>query len=340
MNTPNSRTAEFARLFDLFERLASLRPRTRSGESSTNATDDIHMPVPPELAPVVHSLATIVGTRKHRVNEQRSPFGGRPRSKTLAAPRVPGSEIDESDDEESLAKFPVGKQYPFTFKMMLHKLYELEEWANKVKEVLERSQIQYKPLAERDQGIEDVEVAVKSDGHVRFRPGVARAGNKKGSPPLARPRSHSVATPLAKGRDSLAHAVQQPRTKGANQRDDVRALKKRCVGRRKSMSEPIGEVGRMGGGWVYDAAISSVGTALDVRAGRPRSGERTLDDEGENMRGTACRGDSEAALGPWSEPEVPGAKDFAKRRRRVLSVASANLLDETQRKRMKRPFSS
>ncbi|KAF8074675.1 hypothetical protein FPV67DRAFT_592430 [Lyophyllum atratum] len=255
-----SKTAEFARLFDLFERLASRKSRTCPEDDHL---DDIRsMPLPPDLAPVINSLASLVGARRNEGEiNHKTKTGGRARRNTVTALSRNTNDMDSSnddDDDESLASFPLGKKYPFTFKLMLHKLYQLDDWAQKVKEVLARSQIEYKPLAEREAedearvGKEQEEK--KQEGRVHFKAGTA-AGSRR---PSVRPRSHSVFAPV-KGRDgvSLTPALKSPRLR-VTVEEDVRAVKKRCVGRSRSFSGPMtGEIGRIGGGWVYDATVSS-----------------------------------------------------------------------------------
>jgi hypothetical protein len=264
MTTANSKTLEFARLFDLFERLASRKTRDGShhDDNITSGMDDTRS-VPADLAPVVKSLAAIMGTRKLQDEARRK------RRKTAArihkntgtgASHDTTDDEEDYDDEESLARFPLGTRYPFTFRLMLHKLYQLDDWAQKVKEVLERSQIEYKPLAEQGMEVEKVEKPEKkSEGHVHFKQGTTSGGNRR---PATRARSHSVAVG-GKGRDQSEKGpispVKSPKRYKEPPREETRAVKKRCVGRRKSMNGPIStEPGRIGGGWVYDAAVSSV----------------------------------------------------------------------------------
>jgi hypothetical protein len=167
--------------------------------------------------------------------------------------------VDDDGDVESLAKFPLGKRYPFTFRLMLHKLYQLDDWAQKVKEVLERSQIEYKPLAEQTvkEEAKAETITDKSERRIRFKPGVVTGGSRR---PTMRPRSYSVGVSV-KGRDHGERGQASP-TKSLGRveppHEEVRAVKKRCVGRRKSMSGPIStDTGRVGGVWVYAAAVSS-----------------------------------------------------------------------------------
>lgn len=264
MPASDTKTAEFARLFDLFERLASRKSSTKlSTRLSTNdntTIDDPPPPVPADLAHVVHSLAGLIRTRKPQndARQKNKATGGRAHRNTLAASSTNNTDLDE-DCDVSLAKFPLGRQYPFTFRMMLHKLYQLDDWAQKVKEVLERSQIEYKPLAEVEIEAEKQEeeggVEASQEGRIHF-----KAGTVTGSRKLAtRPRSHSIAVLGAKTRDGgpLSPSLKSPRYKGPVE-EETRAVKKRCVGRRKSMSGPLtSEAGRIGGSWVYDATVSA-----------------------------------------------------------------------------------
>ncbi|KAJ3849614.1 hypothetical protein EV368DRAFT_315, partial [Lentinula lateritia] len=240
------KNAEFAHLFELFEKLASRR--TRATDESPVMDDTNILSIPLDLQPVFRNLATLVTPRTI------SASGRRGRRNTVAVPSG-STDIDPDTDTESVAKFPMGKQYPFKFKMMLHKLYELDDWGKKVREVLERSQKEYKPLAEtvsnqpeiRDKereeengigGVEDVHIGIES--------GVNSPPKRTG-----RPRGYTVASSGGKWKEAV------PRSMGlasrVQPRDDERAVKKRCVGRRKSMSGMIGEFPN----WVFNATVAS-----------------------------------------------------------------------------------
>ncbi|KAJ3862594.1 hypothetical protein EV359DRAFT_44858 [Lentinula novae-zelandiae] len=235
------KNAEFAHLFELFEKLASRRTRaTDIGESPV--MDDTHiLSIPLDLQPVFRNLATLVTPRTI------SSSGRRGRRNTVAVPSG-SSDIDADTDTESVAKFPMGKQYPFKFKMMLHKLYELDDWGKKVREVLERSQKEYKPLSEtvshpesgdnareEDRGVEGVHLGIES--------GVKSPRKRTG-----RPRGHTVTSSSG---GTWKEAVS--RSVGVQPRDDERAVKKRCVGRRKSMNGLIGDFPN----WVFNATVAS-----------------------------------------------------------------------------------
>ncbi|KAG5643885.1 hypothetical protein DXG03_009515 [Asterophora parasitica] len=333
-----SKTAEFARLFDLFERLASRKSRTRNDENH----DDVvrSMPLPADLAPVVTSLAGLVGTRKHQEDAHDKKSNKRARRNTVATSSRNGHDSDDSDDMETLAKFPLGKRYPFTFKLMLHKLYQLDDWAQKVKEVLERSQIEYKPLAERDAEEEKKveEEEQQQDGRVHFKAGTAGGGSRR---PAVRPRSHSVmALNNGKGREAV---LLSPSPKSSRQwgpaGEDVRAVKKRCVGRRKSLSGPLGEVGRIGGSWVYDAAVSSVEfTGRELQADQLKAGGDEMSKHPSLGAGPAkVAGRRRISLGATSATAQQQHLASGMARRRALSVMNNLTTAQAQRKR---PFES
>ncbi|KIJ65178.1 hypothetical protein HYDPIDRAFT_175200 [Hydnomerulius pinastri MD-312] len=248
----NSKTAEFARLFDLFDRVATRRARAIAGNTSEAISADDIAAVPAEFAPVLKNLSTILSIRAQRDEErerrtQAKPCG-RPRRNTVAitpshgdgAPRAQVLEPSEETEEDvESPSFPLEERYPFTFKLMLHKLYELDEWAEKVKSAVEASKSQFKPLAERVQSM------------VREATGKERVEKRS----VTRSRSQSVIAPGAKSKLSP-----RERATSSAQTEGNRVLKKRCIGRRKSVSGPMAT-----GVWVYDAAIS----AVEVTGPRP-----------------------------------------------------------------------
>ncbi|KAJ3729990.1 hypothetical protein DFJ43DRAFT_1000579 [Lentinula guzmanii] len=242
--TSTPRNAEFAHLFDLFEKLASRRSRATDVVEHPVMDDTHTFSIPTDLQPVFRNLATLVtprttsaGTRKGRRNTVAVPFGS--------------SDIDT--DCESVAQFPIGKQYPFKFKMMLHKLYELEDWGKKVREVLEMSQEKFKPLA-------DTKNSPKSGVKEREDNGTAVAEFGVRPPPkrTGRPRSNTVGP----GKEVAPRALGSMAR--VEPRDDERAVKKRCVGRRKSMSGMAGESST----WVFNATVASseINQRVDIPA--------------------------------------------------------------------------
>ncbi|KAK0203094.1 hypothetical protein DFS33DRAFT_1234645, partial [Desarmillaria ectypa] len=220
-----SKTAEFANLFALFENIATRRSRMTEDDDE----DDKQIladAMPKDLEPIVRNLVSLVDTHPQ--------VQGRSRRNTVAT----GSE----------GKFPLGARYPFTFKMMLHKLYELEDWGKKVKDVLERSQNEFKPLSET--------------------PGKPKEKERKVAPVIAvattttttttRPRSHTVGA-IGRPKDlvTMREKSEKSKEKERETPDDVRIIKKRCVGRRQPSEAPTEDISVRKRHWVYDAAVSS-----------------------------------------------------------------------------------
>ncbi|SJL03366.1 uncharacterized protein ARMOST_06720 [Armillaria ostoyae] len=235
----DSKTAEFANLFALFENIATRRSRMADNDDDRQILADA---VPKDLEPIVRNLASLVDTHPQ--------VQGRSRRNTVAG----------SED-----KFPLGERYPFTFKMMLHKLYELDDWGKKVKDVLERSQNEFKPLSETPEKLKEKERRVASalaspEPRVRFDKDATAGRPRRGSvaTTTTRPRSHTVGA-IGRPKDLVTMREKLERNKETDREtpDDVRIIKKRCVGRRQP-SETIPEdssVRRRH--WVYDAAVSS-----------------------------------------------------------------------------------
>jgi hypothetical protein len=261
MCSPQTKSSDFAHLFELFDQLASRRARSQGSTSTT--IEDLHsVPVPQDLEPVFRNLVTLVDARNRNRREKPSTRGRRNTVSTTVA------FLDSDDDDDGIVEFPVGgKQYPFTFKMMLHKLYELEEWGKKVKDVLAKSQNDFKSLNElKESGpsgtTKKVEPTgrVNGEGRVRFGLGVDVSSTRKTGAVKGRPRSHTVADTGGRVKEAgtptnLRLMVQDdtPQVKA-----DARPVKKRCIGRRKSITGA-------GSGdqtdWFYDAqaAIASNG---------------------------------------------------------------------------------
>ncbi|KAI9573819.1 hypothetical protein HD554DRAFT_2183032 [Boletus coccyginus] len=269
----NSKTAEFARLFDLFDRVATRRTRRAlTGDTSQVISADDIANVPAEFAPVLKNLSTIISLRALRDEEHprrtRAASTAKPprdtptsaRSTILAAkdptPRVDVMKPSDWVEEPENPIFPLGERYPFTFKLMLHKLYDLDEWAEKVKDAVETSKSQFKPLAERVQNVvRDATASMKEREEKRSREkrSIVRSvlgASAKFKPPSTTKYPHSGAMP-AKPEAS-------------------RVLKKRCIGRRKSVNGPMSA-----GVWVYGAVISATEVpgprrAVEITLSTPR----------------------------------------------------------------------
>jgi hypothetical protein len=294
----NSKTAEFARLFDLFDRVATRRTRALIGDTSeVISTDDIAN-VPAEFAPVLKNLSTILSLRAIRDEEHARRAQAAPttnpcyntrasaHSTTLAAAENPTPRVDvmepsdEVEEDPETPIFPLGERYPFTFKLMLHKLYDLDEWAEKVKSAVETSKSQFKPLAERVQNVvRDVTASIKERGEKRSSVHPVLGASAKLKPP-------STTNPASMPRDATASIKERGEKRSSvrpvlgasaklkppsttrhphsaampSEPETSRVLKKRCIGRRKSVNGPMST-----GVWVYDAAIS----ATEVTGPRP-----------------------------------------------------------------------
>ncbi|KAG8215051.1 hypothetical protein J3R82DRAFT_8460 [Butyriboletus roseoflavus] len=246
----NSKTAEFARLFDLFDRVATRRTRAITGDTSAVISTDDIANVPAEFAPVLKNLSTVLSLRAMRVEEdaRRAQAASTIRARHNAGAPImtpttenPMSRVDMVEEDPESPTFPLGERYPFTFKLMLHKLYDLDEWAEKVKNAVETSKSQFKPLAEQVQNIvRDATANMKERAEKRSSVRPVLGALAKLKPPTTTRHPHSPTVP--------------------SKSETSRVLKKRCIGRRKSVSDPMST-----GVWVYDAAIS----ATEVTGPRP-----------------------------------------------------------------------
>jgi len=213
----------------------------------------------------------------------------RPRRNTVAASApAPASETQP----QTRTRFPLReKRYPFTFKLLLHKLYDLDDWAAKVQEVLAASQEQFRSLNDTPPPSPAQDSDSGSNGCSDSRGGPCSPGSPvttfSGS--LFGPTSPSLESPpLTTTSTRRWRAQSSSRTKTGNDtsampttrcgdavtpsrppRQPTRAVKKRIVNRRRS-TNGLGEgvVGKMGE-WMYDAAVSSVDAEhVDARGGQ------------------------------------------------------------------------
>ncbi|EAU90110.2 hypothetical protein CC1G_12221 [Coprinopsis cinerea okayama7 len=337
--TNETRAAELHKLLDFFERLAS-RGSRRANVNQTGTT----RPTTPTLShssPLLsdHSVsnitplvANIVNTRKGTFLEKPGGHAKRPRRTGHSGDTTPtSSHTSDNEDAASIlsaAKFPLAKQYQFTFRHMLHKLYGRDDWLKKVQEALEKSQLEYKPLAEKrveegpkeNLGSPKPKIAKHEENLTESR---TVRKEQPGTPKATRPRflsaSNAGNVPVS-GR--LAGNADKDRIQ-----DEIRVLKRRCVGRRKSMSGVKDtEGGQAGGGWVYDGRGS-------------RFEDRSADDMGSRRRvrcltlagiTTAPATDvdtlkSQAARETVTEKRAATGKPTA--RKRALTTAGLNVAD-------------
>ena len=135
------RKAEFARFFDRLINRASRKDQTCMPPEPCKLST---VPVDP-ARPTIENLSATLPSRNVRQQDMKNATSARPCSSVITGK---GSTTDDASPDGLTNEFTVGRWYPFTFKMMLHKLYELEEWREKVKDVLERSRKDFKPLSE------------------------------------------------------------------------------------------------------------------------------------------------------------------------------------------------
>ncbi|KAI9451921.1 hypothetical protein BJY52DRAFT_961563 [Lactarius psammicola] len=296
----HDKSAEFARLYYFFEKLTKPRSQGRcsSDESESQET------VPEDIAPLLKNLSAILtkdgptdgdaselGEAQVSVPEipttasaptfsasasPSSPAHATPDHALTARPRrntVAGSHTDAPATAVGRgiqARFPLReKRYPFTFKLLLHKLYDLEDWAAKVQGVLAASQERFRslgspPTADAAASATGASSSVGDNGNSPSSPG--SPATFFGAPLL--PPSE----PLSPTRKQRAQSVSKSKVANDVTRSGPatpvrpqpsRAVKKRIVNRRRSTTGlGVGTKGE----WMYDAAVSSVdGEVIDAR---------------------------------------------------------------------------
>lgn len=288
----HDKLTEFARLYYFFEKLT----KPRSHGTSPSDESESHETLPEDIAPLIKKLSAILtkdgpidGDTSELCEAQVSvpetpmtasaptfaasaspppPTHATPDHAAMARPRrntVAGSQADApatSIGRGIQARFPLGeRRYPFTFKLLLHKLYDLEDWATKVQDVLATSQEQFRSLSSSPTGS-----AATGDS--------SSGGGNNNSPSSPRsPTTFSASVfgapppplePVSPTRRQRAQSVSKSKAANGAARSGPaspirpqtsRAVKKRIVNRRRSTTglgvETKGE-------WMYDAAVSSV----------------------------------------------------------------------------------
>lgn len=94
-----------------------------------------------EFTELLNLLAT--GDKHHSVNGDLSPYLSR-LGKSGTSP--PSNSLYRGKPD--VISPPTDQQFPFTFKQMIHTLYDTETWADKVKDLIEESKSHFKPLPE------------------------------------------------------------------------------------------------------------------------------------------------------------------------------------------------
>ncbi|TFK25103.1 hypothetical protein FA15DRAFT_640012 [Coprinopsis marcescibilis] len=320
--TAETRATEMSKLVSFFKYLAD---RASRGSSATKVNVGPER-IPNDITPVV---ANIVNTRNGLLAKKDN-------AKLRTGRSISPTSTELSDDDsESVAEFPLGKQYNFTFRHMLHKLYQRDDWLKKVQEALEQSQQEYKPLAERLEEMErERESKEKSKEKENKEIGEAhralkdQVGGKRGT---VRPRSFSVASVAT---DPLKVALPILGDNDQNQ-GEIRALKRRCVGRRISMNGPLEKEGNeTGGGWAFDARISqsedrSIWDTQDLKRARRQT-----------LGGSTVPTSAVCSFGNNEEAEIDREPNTGRTfvRKRTLTAVSTRALSQSKSTGLKRPL--
>ncbi|TEB33125.1 hypothetical protein FA13DRAFT_1790175 [Coprinellus micaceus] len=340
------RAAEFTRLLNFFDQLASRgKKRQTLTEACNNATES-----PASYEPIHASVSTSKvnklkdfyhATASLKTFGNLSNFPGYSGARAKQSRKVSGSELSvtesvKSEDDDSRlveeedahppGKFPMGRERPFTFKLMLHKLYGRDDWAKKVHEALEQSQKEYKPLSGCSEGVgvgKEWEVGGDGDGG-----NVDGAGGRDRSGEYLNPakgRGEQTASSSWRQR-SLSAATHSASNGGIwkigdGRREMARAVKKRCIGRRKSHNGPLNASTQAGNPWVYDAMVSQrdhEAHAAERGSLRGKGRRRSLSvaEGGENAGGT-------------------GVRDRV--RKRATTTVTATILEDVGRANLKQP---
>ncbi|KAI0028318.1 hypothetical protein K488DRAFT_73853 [Vararia minispora EC-137] len=285
-------TAEFRRLLYFFQKLQEPRPRVlavqRAAEHLKKDTEDVEdgseEVIPRDLAPLAKNLAVVLrGTPREEMQNAPEALFSRPstprqRSKTIATPTASYTAPAWSPAVSMTprSRFPLqAKNYVFTFKLYLHKLYDVSDWRNKVGALLAESQARYRPLAD---GVPAGEGTPLSPNSTAFSPPTSPTSpvfspptspiSPLFSPPtsptsrtsLSPPTSPSTPGSPADRRRAMTGSKKQGQAVlgvGMPSSAAPRAVKRRIVDRRRSLTI-TGE--QRTGGWVYDARASAVET--------------------------------------------------------------------------------
>ncbi len=141
--------------------------------------------------------------------------------------------------------------FQFTFRLMIHKLYSIREFAAMVEDVVRTSQERFQSLppspttGRRAAYPNSYASAYPSDGESFMSVGSPASSSEATLP----------SSPSLRSVDQMSELEKE--------QDDPRALKKRCIGRRFSVVDPDAHADADpdksdGAGWVYDSAVASV----------------------------------------------------------------------------------
>ncbi|KAL1723191.1 hypothetical protein EV715DRAFT_261014 [Schizophyllum commune] len=246
------RAKEYSELFDFFESLMKRRPRVEDkGATPDSETVEVETPpVPPELVPLFHRKVS--GSKRAVFADVSDSDDDNEEGEDSGKDKRSGKDKKSVKDTKPGKAFPLPRNispYPFSFKMMIHKIYE-DEFLSKCNEFLAKSREQFKPLAEQP---------TPERSSPTSRPQAPILGGGKHNLPPTRPRRNTLATnrtnpPPISPRSPMPPPPRFPasamRPLLDNSRDDERATKKRCTGHRLSAVEPVP-------GWVYHSEVAS-----------------------------------------------------------------------------------
>jgi len=139
-------TAEFAKLFDFFTKLAS-GDRRRDVSPDEDDVDNNDY----ERLTQIYAYVRNAPFRPSSSSSSSSGESNHVPSTTLSVvprnhPPIP-PHTERSTQSQTPASFPLREDPGFTFKMMIHDLYSIGDFANMVKDALAASQEMFKPLA-------------------------------------------------------------------------------------------------------------------------------------------------------------------------------------------------
>ena len=144
---PEAKKRERAQLSNLFERLSTRRKAEAPTLDFSKNNNQTPPPRPEELSGVLRDLSVM---RNDSHSRTRRNTVASPRENPRISSRATTSLQEKDEDDRSLDNFPLveGEKYPFTFKHMIYKLYNQDDWIRTLKDVLEKSKKNFKPLAE------------------------------------------------------------------------------------------------------------------------------------------------------------------------------------------------
>ncbi|KAI0325901.1 hypothetical protein GY45DRAFT_175731 [Cubamyces sp. BRFM 1775] len=144
--------------------------------------------------------------------------------------------------------------FQFTFRLMIHKLYSLHDFAKMVDDVVRTSQERFQPLAPELTSRR----ASFSFAYPECSPGDGESfmSMSMSAGSLASPSETTMpSSPSLLSLDNIS----EPESFFREQDEDARVVKKRCIGRKLSIVDPDTEAGTTDGpAWVYDSAAASV----------------------------------------------------------------------------------